>query len=267
MRLFADGAWYHLTIHQHKKQLPYLMLLHGFMGSQQVFSPLIKPLFLFCNPVTIDLPGHGNTTTDPDPNRFTTARQVSDLDSILSRLAFDDLYLYGYSMGGRLAFQILVSHPHYFKGAVIESAHCGLTSEEEKDQRKKLDEERAAAIEADFEGFLSEWMDMPLFQSTSGEQKKLYSEVMRSQNPALMSASLRGFGAGVMPEVCSKLQNLSLPLQLISGELDEKYVEIMSRISQQGRNIRHRKIPGAGHRVHADQPKALAGVIKVAIHS
>ncbi|MEX0647101.1 MAG: alpha/beta fold hydrolase [Balneolaceae bacterium] len=262
MRFYADGAYYHLTIHQHKKRLPYLMLLHGFMGSQLVFSPLVKPISSFCNPVTIDLLGHGNTTTDPDPNRFTTDRQVSDLDSILYRLAFYDLYLYGYSMGGRLAFQILVSHPHYFKGAVIESAHCGLISEEEKDQRKKLDEERAAAIKADFEGFLSEWMDLPLFRSAPGKQNVLYSEVMKSQDPRLIAASLQGFGAGVMPEVCSKLKNLTMPVQLISGEHDQKYGKIMSGISQQDPLIRHTVVSGAGHRVHADKPEDVLTVIK-----
>lgn len=253
MRLYSNGVYYHLTVHQQNKQYPNLILLHGFMGSQRVFRPLIKNLSAFCNPITIDLLGHGKTETKPEPERFKTENQAADLNSILSRLSLDNLYLCGYSMGGRLAIQTCISHPGYFEGVIIESAHCGISSAEEKLQRQRIDEERATAIETDFENFLTDWRDLPLFRHTPPVQKEDYYRIMADRDPLLMAASLRGFGAGVMPSVCSELENLPLPLLFIAGEYDGKYRNIMTHISARC-NAEYSVIPRAGHRVHSDQP-------------
>lgn len=262
MLLYSDSFYYHCTIHQSNPDLPYLLMLHGFMGSAKVFNHLIDGLTSFCNPITIDLAGHGETESPEDPKLYSAERQIEQLHSIIQRLQFNDLYLYGYSMGGRLDFQMIASHPEVIAGAIIESSHCGILSENERADRLKLDEKRAENIEQNFETFIEKWMDMPLFQHTPDEMKSVYKKVMEAQNPKTLSASLRGFGAGVMPPVCDKLNEADLPITLIAGELDEKYVERMTEIHQQTDRSSLKIVASAGHRVHVDQPEKLIQILK-----
>ena len=265
MHLFTNSFTYHCTIHQSKPDLPYLIMLHGFMGSGKVFNHLLDGISMFCNPVTIDLAGHGETVSPDDPKFYTAQRQVQQVHSVIQRLQFDDMYLYGYSMGGRLAFQLMASKPDLFTGVIIESSHCGIDSNSKRTERQSVDEKRAQQIEKDFDEFIANWTQIPLFQHTPDQVKSAYEEVMRSQNPKFMSASLRGFGAGVMPPVCDKINESNLPLTLIAGELDTKYVQRMTDIDMKVPLSNLEIVSNAGHRVHADQPEELINILRIAM--
>lgn len=266
MQFYCGGVYYHGTIHQNRKNLPSLLLLHGFMGNQSVFDALMPKLSTFCNPITLDLLGHGKSICNPDPARFMVDRQISDLHTILDRLQRDPIFVYGYSMGGRLAFQFIASHPDRFSGAFIESSHCGIPDKTEQFERRQLDEERAKQIETDFSKFIHNWVKQPLFSSYE-KQQKIHLQVLKKQDPKLMAASLRGFGAGVMPLVCKKLEEIRVPLYLAAGGKDQKYVERMSEISDPLSHASFEIVQDAGHRIHADQPDKLVHLLKTFIET
>jgi len=258
MRLYRAGATYYLKVHQNDPDLPFLVLMHGFMGSGEVFEPLISDLSTFSNPVTIDLCGHGKTVTPTNPSRFETAEQVKDLKSILDRLQFSDLFLYGYSMGGRLALQYTVNYPGNLKGLILESTHCGISDSAERKKRRETDQKRAEEIRINFPDFLDEWMKMPLFRSSDNE---MYESVMQKQNPELMAASLLGFGAGEMPSICDKLEQITTKSLLIAGSEDQKYVEKMSEMAHLMDHAKLEIVQSAGHRVHSDKPGKFVKII------
>lgn len=266
MHLIAGESKYHAKIHQSDGALPWLFMFHGFMGSQKVFHHLLPELRQWCNPVTIDLAGHGQTTTPASVCNFEASVQTEQMLSILKRLRFDKLYLYGYSMGGRLAFQLMTTHPYLFEGVIIESAHCGIASEHERIQRKKTDQKRVKMILSDYRNFTSRWTDLPLFEQTPDTYKELYKKEAHAQNPESMAASLRGFGAGVMPDVCSKLNKLNIPVHYVAGSLDNKYVSVLTDINSKTKQSTLHVIPDAGHRVHTDRPKELLKIIAASLH-
>ena len=265
VQLYSDSVLYHCTIHKSKTDYPYLLMLHGFMGSGALFHPLIDHLKQFCNPVTIDLSGHGQTKTPETDGILTTERQVHQLRSILKRLNFSDLYIYGYSMGGRVAFQLISNCAKYFKSAIIESAHCGFEAGHKKNKRKELDEKRALQIEQNFSGFVDKWLDLPLFKHTPLKASNRYEHVIKSQNPSMMARSLREFGSGSMPDICKNLP-ATLPIHLISGSLDKKYVQLQKDIATQSPAWSHYNIEEAGHRVHTDKPNRVIEIIKEAMN-
>lgn len=264
MKLFSGGIDYQATVHQNKKELPYLLMMHGFMGSGEIFLPITDQIKPFCNPVTIDLIGHGKTTGTADPERYRTDKQVGDIKSILDRLRLSPLLMYGYSMGGRLALIVALEHHNLFSGLILESTTCGIKPDTERSERAELDEQRAEAIVKDFSDFLRQWQAKPLFDNKSGlaEDRKSYEKLMMKQNPVYMAASLRGFGSGSMNPVCDRLQSLHLPVLLLAGAEDKKFTGIHRKMENKIPDVTSKTIPGAAHRVHLDQPGRLVKEIK-----
>lgn len=258
MKLFCCGAVYHVKIHQREPQKPNLLLLHGFMGSSDGFAPLIKHLNPIFNPCTIDLAGHGKSEIEPDPSRFTAESQVTDLRSVVDRLQFNNLWLYGYSMGGRLAQNLYVDSPERFSGLILESTHCGLSDTHERAKRRETDEQRATDIETDFEAFINQWSNLPLFTSPDGADSFDYKSILKKKSPGHMAASLRGFGAGSAPFICDQLAKIQGPIALIAGEADKKYVDKMREMQHLFPGSSLNVTAKAGHRVHSDQPKQIA---------
>lgn len=262
MKLHVDSFNYYLKIDQSDSSLPYLLLLHGFMGSGLSFSHLIKSLSTFCNPITIDLLGHGRTDACMDPKQYAAEKQISHILSILKRIQIQNLHLYGYSMGGRLAFHLLYHCPEFFQSGIIESSHCGLKNDSDRLERKRSDEILANEIEQDFESFLDKWTHLDLFDSTPTHFKKSYKKGMQAQNNRSMASSLRGFGSGVMPYICDILEEIKVPIHLIAGEKDQKYHQLLAQISMMNSNFTFESVLGAGHRVHTDQPDLLIKSIR-----
>lgn len=260
MRFYRAGATYHARIHQNKPGLPWLMMFHGFMGSGSVFEPIIPELASVCNPVTVDLLGHGKTSAPAEAGRFETEEQVKDISSILDRLQITELYLYGYSMGGRLALQFAAANREKLKGLILESTHCGISDQKEKAERQHTDLTRAEEIETDFSRFLEKWATMSMFKPE--EKNTRYYSVMKHQKPELMAASLRGFGSGVMPSVCNELKSMQFKILMIAGADDQKYVEKMSEMAHLCEDSDFKVLDETGHRAHAGKPNKFAELIK-----
>lgn len=259
---------YAYEIHQQQAPLPYLLMLHGFMGDQRAFDHLIEELCDFCNPVTVDLLGHGQSSRPPQARHYREEQQVADLRAFINQLDVDgEFFLHGYSMGGRLALKTTLTAPELIDGLILESTNCGIPDEQQRSRRRHIDEQRAGDITADFDRFLEDWQQLPLFESPvpGNEQlQKKYMHIQREQSPEAIAASLRGFGTGGMRPCCDGLPSLKLPVLLMAGSNDEKYQQINRRLVQQLPNA-HFSSPKAGHRVHLDNPSAFIKEIKTFI--
>ena len=269
MSIKIRGVSYHFEIHQDDPDLPSLVLLHGFMGSGQMFDHLIGELKAFCDPVTIDLLGHGRSEGAELHYRFSTREQVADLSKLISEQLQVPLFLYGYSMGGRLSLQLALHRPDLFKGLILESATFGLEGETEQQARQALDARRADAIVGNFEGFLKEWQNKPMFQSAqiAPEILETMLSIQQGQQPFWLSNSLLGFGTGTMPCVKNRLSEIRIPVQLIAGINDSKFVHINNQMEKELPNGNFRAVEKAGHRVHLEQPEKLNRILKTFIQN
>lgn len=262
-RVKINNQEYAVAIHQRKKNLPRLLMLHGFMGDHRAFDHLIDRLCESCNPVTIDLLGHGDSSKPADPTRYDESHQVDDIVQLIYSLNLFPLLLYGYSMGGRLALKTALHKPTLFDGLILESTNCGISDPQKRRERRRTDAARAKEIEEDFEQFLAGWSRLDLFESPLGVDESLsqkYQAIQLEQSPNALSASLCGFGTGSMSPVCNTLSTLNLPILLLGGSADEKYQEINQYLAEQLPNATFSSIK-AGHRVHLDNPSVLINEI------
>jgi len=264
MDIRVRGISYHVDIHQNDKALPSLVLLHGFMGSGNQFEHLIPELTAFCNPITIDLLGHGETEGAELHYRFSTKEQIADLAKLIGEQLKIPLFLYGYSMGARLSLQLALYRPDLFKGLILESGTFGIEGETERQARQALDARRSDDIMGNFQGFLKEWANMPLFSSSSAEPELIekIDEIQKNQDPFWLANSLQGFGTGTMPCVRDRLGELPMPVQLLIGEKDSKFLHINRQMEKEITNSELAVVKEAGHRVHLDQPETFVSHLK-----
>lgn len=260
----VNNATYAYKVHQRDENLPRLLMLHGFMGDHRVFEHLIAELCECCNPISVDLLGHGKSSKPTDPDRYNESQQVDDILSLIQKLNLSRLVLFGYSMGGRLALKTVLASSNTFKGLILESTNCGIADKSKRKERRQTDEQRALAIENNFEDFLAKWKELPLFQSpllVNEELGQKYYKIQQQQDPAAMAASLRGFGTGSMTPVCDDLKQLDLPVLLLAGSNDEKYQRINRFLVNQLPEAKFSSIP-AGHRIHLDNPSGYLQELK-----
>lgn len=248
------GISYHFERHQHEEVLPDLVLLHGFMGSAHWFSELIDPLKAFCNPITVDLLGHGSTEGAELHYRFSAAEQVADISKLIQEQFAAPVFLYGYSMGARLALSIALRHPELLQGLILESGTFGIEGETERQVRQALDASRADQIMGNFSDFLANWKNLPMFERSQKLLTPSQSEIQRVQNPTWIANSLLGFGTGTMPCLREKLSGLPTATLLMVGAFDQKFIRINQTMHRELPDSKLKIIPQSGHRIHAEAP-------------
>lgn len=261
---------YYYSIFSDDPLKPYLVMLHGFMGDSRSFNHLLESLSEFCNPVTIDLLGHGSTSAPMLSSRYGTFEQVEDIRIIFRELNLPPFFLLGYSMGGRLAIQTAIIHYQYLSGLILESTTFGIINDNDSTERIHKDEERATEIERNYRDFVDKWNQAALFKSNSThseKRKQALMKIQKNQRPHGLANSLRGFGTGSMPSADIALRDLKIPVLILSGDKDEKFTKIGNEMNQLIKNSKHIIIPNSSHRIHIDNPDSYLQSIKNFISS
>lgn len=254
-----NGAKYAVRVHQQDSTLPWLVILHGFMGSGRAFQHLAAGLSEACNPITVDLLGHGHSEKITDAERYKEEHQIADIISLVKQLGIAPVFLYGYSMGGRLALKTAIEAPELLRGLVLESTNYGIVDDEERLQRRHDDSKRAEQIKANFPEFLSTWGKLELFESPhpiDDELQNKYKAIQQGQKPEAMAASLLGFGTGAMEPAREQISKFNKPALVLAGTADEKYINISRSLICYFSDARLCHIK-AGHRIHIDNPSKL----------
>jgi len=229
---------------------PGLILLHGFLGSPEDWLPIAEKLSLSYYCMLPDLPGHGKTPASALP--FETQMELF-ARSIETMQGDSPSFLAGYSMGGRIALYLALRFPNLFRKTVIISASPGLKTEEERLTRKESDERLALNIEENFESFLREWYDQPLFASLKNSRAFTKTLAARKMNrPKEAALALRTLGTGNQPSLWSELADFRLPMSFFAGEKDSKYVEIGRQMVNLCSCFDLDIFPQCGHTLHLE---------------
>jgi len=243
-----------------------VLLLHGFAGCRANWEGLARELAEEgFHAVAVDLPGHGETSSPPDAERYRIERVAADLAALMDRLGLGRIHLLGYSMGGRAALTFASLYSNRLESLVLESSSPGLATEEERRQRRKADEELADRIEArGMEWFVEYWSGLPLFATMRRLDRGVLERIREQRlrlNPSGLANSLRGMGTGSQPSWWESLPRLNLPVLLIAGEEDEKYAAIAERMRRVLPSARMEIVPGAGHNVHLERPNVFRDLV------
>lgn len=276
MNFDIDGLTYHVDVWEiepnhrnktveNKVNLRPLVLLHGFTGNAYSWRKL-KTFFTEITKVfAIDIVGHGKTDAPADISRYTIESAARDIDLIFEQLKIDQADVLGYSMGGRLALTFALKYPNKVGKLILESASPGLEEEGQQAARRIQDEKLAMRIQEDgIPSFIEYWGNIPLFDT----QKRLAENIrieMRNQRLANSQIglinSLKGMGTGSQPSWWNMLDELSMPVLLLTGSLDEKFCQIAERMHGIMKNARRITISDCGHAIHVEKPKIFGTIV------
>ncbi|AXH99659.1 2-succinyl-6-hydroxy-2,4-cyclohexadiene-1-carboxylate synthase [Sporosarcina sp. PTS2304] len=247
-------------------QSPTIVLLHGFTGSTSTWTETIRLLSSTYHVVAIDLLGHGRSEAPVEISRYRMEQQIKDLHELFAILQLACPIILGYSMGGRVALAYTVTYPSQVAGLILESSSPGLRSEEEQKTRRLADAKLAERIEQEgLESFIDFWQEIPLFHSQknlSDEQRQAVRQERLSQKAIGLANSLRGIGTGSQRSYWEDLEQVKLPVLLMTGSEDPKFVEIAHKMKQYLPFVRHEMIKDAGHAIHVEKPRQFATMIK-----
>jgi len=98
-----------------------LILLHGGLGSGEMFGPILPALVENHQVMTPDLQGHGRTADIDRP--LDERLMADDIAGLIDHLGLDQPDLAGYSLGGAVAFHTAVRHPDKIRRLVLTSVY------------------------------------------------------------------------------------------------------------------------------------------------
>ncbi len=216
------------------------------MDALQGRFPLVLP----------DAPGHGGSTA-VRADLWRTA-------DLLAETVGKPAMWVGYSMGGRTALHVALSHPDLVEALVLISTSAGIEDEAQRAERRAADEVLAERIEQEgTEPFLASWLSQPLFATLPPERAGLQERL--ANTPAGLASSLRLSGTGAQDPLWGRLPELGTrdrPILLIAGERDRRYCDQAQRMAAAiGPTATVSIVRDAGHACHLEHPGAVAATI------
>ncbi len=113
----VNGINYYYEIHGTGEPL---LLLHGGLGSIDMFGPVLDKLAETRQVIGVDLQGHGRTSLGD--RKMSLPDMADDMAAILDKLGYKQVDAMGYSLGAGIAFRLAVQHPASVRRLVLASA-------------------------------------------------------------------------------------------------------------------------------------------------
>jgi 2-succinyl-6-hydroxy-2,4-cyclohexadiene-1-carboxylate synthase len=232
-----------------------LVLLHGFTNTGASWDEVAAALAERYRPVAPDIRGHGSASAR---RPVTLAGVIADVDA-LAPASFE---LAGYSMGGRLALHVALALPGRVTRLILIGASPGIDDPGARAERRAADERLAGETEKmSIEDFAERWARTPVLTDQPPAVRTAAARDRLRSTPGGLAAALRGLGTGALPSLWNRLDELTIPVELVVGERDHKFRATAETMAAALPAARLRVMPGAGHAVHLEDPAAVAGVI------
>ena len=238
-----------------------VLFFHGFLGDSRDWQQVVDLVSEHSYCITIDLPGHGNSNI-PDllKNLWDFESFSLKIDEFLKNLLIEKINLVGYSMGGRLAQYFAINYPKRVLKLVLESSSPGIKNKKERISRLERDKVFVKRLQDEpLIEILNTWYKQSLFQGIRNHPQ--YAEMVKKRsknNPQLMAKALMAFSTGNQPYLAEKISAVGIPVLLLCGEKDSKYLKIMKELKHNNPGYKLNVMDKCGHNTHFEKPILFA---------
>lgn len=109
-----------IAVHRYGGTGPEVLLIHGIGSSSKDFAPVVGGLCAFCQPIALDLRGHGDSTRPELGYHYED--YVQDLTDVIAHLQLERPLIIGHSLGGIITLIWAAMHPDTPRALVIEDS-------------------------------------------------------------------------------------------------------------------------------------------------
>lgn len=226
-----------------------LVLVHGFTQTSRSWAAIGDRLSHGYEVIAVDAPGHGGS-----------AAVRADLPAgaeLLADVGGPATYV-GYSMGGRLCLHTAVQRPNVVERLVLVSATGGIDNAAERAARRQSDDALASGLERDgLDAFLERWVALPMFATLPDPGLA----DRRRNTVAGLASSLRLAGTGTQEPLWDALPALTMPVLLVAGALDTKFVAAAERMAALLPQATLEIVENASHTVHLEHPTTFTTLL------
>lgn len=220
-----------------------LVFLHGFTSKiqQWKFCGYVDELKKSHNLVLIDLRGHGKSDKPHDPEAYRLEERMADVKAVLTDLRIDRAHLFGYSMGGWIAFGMAVHFPELVQSLIVGGGH---PYEDTLQTFSGVDGSDPDAFIVALEGFI-------------GEKIADDARPIVLQNDLVALAAAAGYRRGFQ----KYLTSIDKPILLFVGDRDNRYA-LVQRAATELNAKQLVVLPAAGHATSLFASAALLPHVK-----
>lgn len=228
------------------------VMLHGFSQTSASWDPFVDALGDEPTIVRVDAPGHGGSPI--------LEASLGEVATIIVDEVGAGTYI-GYSMGARILLHAAFE-PTPMTGLVLVGGTPGIEDADERSRRRDSDGALARRIaDEGVDEFLRWWLSQPLFAGLRPTESDLVAR--RSNTVAGLTSSLRHCGVGEQTPLWERLSDIRIPVLVLAGERDHKFVDIGRRMASAiGDNAAFVSIPDTGHAAHLERPDAVAAIVR-----
>jgi pimeloyl-ACP methyl ester carboxylesterase len=207
---YADVNGLRMYYETHGSGRP-LVLLHGGLGSGEMFGPIIPALADHHQVIVPDLQGHGRTADIDRP--IDTRLMADDIAALIDHLGLDRPDVVGYSLGGGVAFFTASKYPDKVRRLVMAATNI---TRDAIPAEMLVQQEQVSAAAAEF------MKDTPMYQ--------LYQKV--APRPEDFGRLLDKMGASMAKDFdfSEEVRGLQVPTLVVAADADmappSHYVEI-----------------------------------------
>jgi pimeloyl-ACP methyl ester carboxylesterase len=207
---YADVNGLHLYYATQGSGRP-LILLHGGLGTGDMFGPVRAELAAQHQVITPDLQGHGRTADIDRP--LDVRLMADDIAALIRQLGLDKPDLVGYSLGGGVALLTAIKYPELVRKVVVASAHIRYDA---LDPQMYAQQEQVGAAAADA------LKGTPMYEGY----------VAVAPRPEDFPRLLDKIGASMKQpfDFSDEVQGLQVPTMIVAGDADmappSHYVEV-----------------------------------------
>lgn len=232
------------------KQGHTLLLVHGAVDNHKVWASQHRYLERENTPLSIDLPGHGESEGPPINNVVDFRDFIKAFVDVMGLAPF---VFCGHSMGGSMALDYGVHHPEDVEGLVL----VGSSPEWEMDPGDieiwKTDPDSAAKQNSD-----------QLFSKKTS--KRIVDSYSEQLSEASAEAAIADFEACDDYDLAKEIRQIKVPALTICGD-EEAWIDGSRAIHTRVTNSTLEIVPEAGHAILVEQPDQVNDALDAYLNS
>jgi pimeloyl-ACP methyl ester carboxylesterase len=234
-----------------------LVWSHEFGGDHRSWEPQVRYFARRYRVITYNHRGYPPSSVPKEPEAYTQAQLVEDLQQLLRRLGIHQAHVGGCSMGANVALNFGLAHPEMAKSLIVVGCGSGTVNREPyvQGQLARADELEREGIEALVRNFQT-LATRRAFREKDPRGWEEFVRYVREHDAQACAHLIRGVivKRKTIFELEAQLRALRVPTLVMTGDQDEPCIEPSLFMRRHIPNAGLVVVPMTGHTVNVEEP-------------